>query len=134
MKFQQHLRAFTVQALVAGAALSASFAQALTIQPYSAEALKKLQGGGQAVAVHFHADWCSTCKSQEKALQALQAQKALPQVTVLVAEYDKEKELRKAMKVPYQSVLVVFKGSTEVARNNGDTSADKLQASLAKAV
>ncbi len=106
---------------------------ALDIQPYSAERLAQLQTAGKAVGVHFHAEWCGTCKTQEKALQAIKSEGSLPGVAVLVADYDKEKELRKQMKVRAQSTLVVFKGSQEVARVGGDTEAAKLKATLAKA-
>ena len=106
---------------------------ALDIQPYSAERLAQLQTAGKAVGVHFHAEWCGTCKTQEKALQAIKSEGSLPGVALLVADYDKEKELRKQMKVRAQSTLVVFKGSQEVARVGGDTEAAKLKAALAKA-
>lgn len=106
---------------------------ALDIQPYSAERLAQLQTAGKAVGVHFHAEWCGTCKTQEKALQAIKSEGSLPGVALLVADYDKEKELRKRMKVRAQSTLVVFKGSQEVARVGGDTEAAKLKAALAKA-
>jgi len=70
---------------------------ALDIQPYSAERLAQLQTAGKAVGVHFHAEWCGTCKTQEKALQAIKSEGSLPGVALLVADYDKEKELRKQM-------------------------------------
>lgn len=103
---------------------------ALDIQPYSADRLAQLQSAGKPVAVHFHAEWCGTCKTQEKALQAIKAEGSVPQVTLLVADYDKEKDLRRKMKVAAQSTLVVFKGGSEVARVGGETATDKLKAAL----
>ena len=117
-------------AVLAGAA---SWAHALDIEAYSPQRLAALQAAGKAVGVHFHAEWCGTCKAQEQSLQTLKAEGALPQVTLLVADYDKEKDLRKTMKVRAQSTLVVFKGSQEVARVGGDTEVPKLKAALAKA-
>lgn len=105
-------------------------AYALDIQPYSADRLAQLQSAGKPVAVHFHAEWCGTCKTQEKALQTIKAEGSVPQVTLLVADYDKEKDLRRKMKVAAQSTLVVFKGSNEVARLGGETATDKLKAAL----
>jgi thioredoxin-like negative regulator of GroEL len=133
MNFHQLRR--SVCTLFAGAALAglSPLAWALDIQPYSAERLAQLQTGGKPVAVHFHAEWCGTCKTQEKALQTIKAEGSLAQVTLLVADYDKEKDLRKQMKVRAQSTLVVFKGSQEVARLGGDTATDKLKSALAKA-
>ena len=116
---------------LAAAALltAASWAQALTIAPYTAQALASAQQAGQPVAVHFHADWCPTCKQQEKALALLKTEPGLD-ITVLVADYDLEKDLRKAMKVRMQSTMVVFKGSEEKARLAGDTAPDKIRATL----
>lgn len=108
-------------------------AHALDIQPYSAERLAALQREGKAVGVHFHAEWCGTCKVQEQSLQTIKAEGSLPKVTLLVADYDKEKDLRKTMKVRAQSTLVVFKGAQEVARVGGDTEVPKLKAALSKA-
>jgi thioredoxin 1 len=108
---------------------AATVAQALTIAPYSAPALAAAQQAGQPVAVHFHADWCPTCKQQEKALAQLKTEPGLD-ITVLVANYDQEKDLRKTMKVRTQSTMVVFKGNEEKARLAGDTAPDKIRAAL----
>jgi len=53
---------------IAGLAFAAatSLALALDIQPYTAETLAAKQQAGAAVALHFHADWCPTCRAQEK--------------------------------------------------------------------
>jgi thiol-disulfide isomerase/thioredoxin len=119
------IRTFAATALFA----AATVAQALTITPYSAPALAAAQQAGQPVAVHFHADWCPTCKQQEKSLAQLKTEPGLD-ITVLVANYDQEKELRKTMKVRTQSTMVVFKGSEERARLAGDTAPDKIRAAL----
>lgn len=125
---------FGRRGLLVAALLSISgLAQALTIQPYTAQALAAAQGAGQPVAVHFHADWCPTCKQQEKAFAQLKAEPGLD-VLLLVADYDKERDLRRLMKVRTQSTLVVFRGSVEKARLGGDTEADKLRAALKSAL
>lgn len=116
--------------VVALLSLFSPMALALDIQSYSADRLAQLQSSGRAVAVHFHAEWCGTCKTQQKALQGLKADSGLAQVTLLVADYDKEKDLRRQTKVAAQSTLVVFKGPTEVARVGGETAADKLRTAL----
>lgn len=116
------------------ALLACGCAWALEIQPYSAQELARLQSSNKPVGVHFHAEWCATCKTQEKALQSLRTEPSLSQVTLLVADYDKEKDLRRRLRVPAQSTLLVFRGGTEVARVGGETSADKLRAALIAAV
>jgi thiol-disulfide isomerase/thioredoxin len=109
------------------------WALALDLVPYSADRLAQAQQAGKPVAVHFHADWCSTCKAQASALEGLKADKALD-LTVLVADYDKEKDLKRQLKVRSQSVMVVFKGTEEKARLNGDTAPDKIRNALRAAL
>jgi thiol:disulfide interchange protein len=124
-----------VRSAIATALLAASaWAQALDIQAFSDSALAQAQKDGRAVAVHFHADWCSTCKLQSKSLQALQSDDALKSVTVLVADYDKEKALKKRMNVRSQSVLVVYRGEKERARVAGETTPEALGKALKAAL
>ena len=124
----------TLPRLLAAALMAASpWALALDIQAFSAAALAQAQQAGKPVAVHFHADWCPTCKLQEKSLALLKAEPGLD-ITVLVADYDKEKDLKKLMKVRTQSTLVVFRGNDEKSRLAGDTSADKIRTALKAAL
>jgi len=122
------------------AVLAASFlgfgvaAHALEVQPYDAAALSGLQSAGKPVAVHFHAGWCPTCVKQTESLTQLKAQGQLKGMTVLVADYDKEKELKRQHKVRSQSVLIVFKGQEEVARLAGQTQAEPIAQALSKAL
>lgn len=113
--------------------LAASMAQALTLAPYSAAALAEAQKAGQPVALHFHATWCSTCKAQDQAFNALQADPSL-KLTILQVDYDTEVDLKKQLKVRSQSTLIVYRGATERARLAGETQADKLKAALQTAL
>jgi thiol-disulfide isomerase/thioredoxin len=115
--------------LMAGAAA----AHALEIKPYTAEALAAAEKGGQPVALHFHADWCPTCRAQDKALQTLKAEKGLD-VTVLTVDYDTEKDLKRRFRINAQSTLVVLKGQKESARLVGDTSALNIMMALKSAL
>ena len=128
------LSALARAALLAGLLGASSFAQALEIKPFSAAALASAQKAGQPVAVHFHAEWCPTCRKQSTVLTQLKSDKSLEAVTVLVADYDAERELRKTLKVRTQSTLVVFKGATERARVAGETDSAKLAATLRSAL
>jgi thioredoxin-like negative regulator of GroEL len=112
---------------------AASLAQALDIKPFTQEALAAAQAAGQPVAVHFHADWCGTCKQQEKVLAQLKTEPGL-NLTLLVADYDKEKDLRRALKVRSQSTMVVFRGKEEKARLGGDTDPAKFRAAFKAAL
>ena len=126
-------RKLMIPALVLLLAVS-GLARALEIQPYTANALQQAQASGKPVAVHFHADWCPTCKAQEKAFNGLRGDPQLKGITLLVANYDNERELKKAMNVRSQSVVVVFRGSKETARIGGETKPDRIKAALVTAL
>ncbi|MDH5206158.1 MAG: thioredoxin family protein, partial [Hylemonella sp.] len=59
-------------------------AHALDIQPYSADALSAAQQAGQPVALHFHADWCPTCRAQTKVFHQFSADKVLDMTLLVV--------------------------------------------------
>ena len=121
-------------ALTATLMTLSTWASALEIKPFSATELSMLQQQGKPLAVHFHADWCPVCANQAKSLETLKSDPQLRGMTVLVANYDKEKELRKSMNVRSQSVMVIFKGAQEVARVNGQTRATDIKAAFVKAL
>jgi thioredoxin 1 len=108
-------------------------ALALDVKPFDSKTLDELQRSGKPVAVLFHADWCPTCKLQEKRVAELIPDKKLA-LTLLVADYDKEKELKTRMKVRSQSTFVIFKGDKEVNRAGGITKADDIREALSVAL
>ena len=108
-------------------------AHALDIQPYSPAALDAAQKAGQPVALHFHANWCPTCRAQEKIFNGFKpdASLALP---LLVVDYDHERALKQKLGVRTQSTLIVYRGNRETARLAGETDPDKLKAALRSAL
>jgi thioredoxin 1 len=104
-------------------------ALALEVKPYNAAALADAEKAGKPVAVHFHADWCPTCKAQTLMLNKLKSEPGLD-ITVLVADYDNQGDLKKRFSVRGQSTLVVLKGHKEVTRLVGDTSAEGIRNAL----
>lgn len=115
--------------LVSGAMMS----HALEVKPYSATELAQAQKADKPVALHFHADWCPTCRAQEKVLHGLRSEKGLD-ITVLVANYDTEKDLKRRFNVRAQSTLVVLHGEQETHRVVGDTSPDGIRSALKSAL
>lgn len=126
MKIRKYLlAAFFIGGMVA--------AHALELKPYSAAALADAQKADKPVALHFHADWCPTCRAQATVLQGLKAEPNLD-ITVLVANYDTERALKRRFNVRAQSTLVVLRGQTEWARLVGDTSASGIRDALKTAL
>lgn len=119
--------------LAAALLLSMGAAHALDIQPYTPAALSAAQQAGRPVALHFHADWCPVCRAQAKAFQEFRSDKMLD-LTLLVADYDKERELKRQLGVRTQSTLIVYRGPKETARLAGNTDPEQLRAALQSAL
>jgi thioredoxin 1 len=110
-----------------------AFALADYHQAYDAGRLEKLQSAGATVLIDFHAPWCPTCRAQDKALSQLATSGELKGIEVLRADYDSEKDLKKALGVTKQSTLILFKGKKEIARVRGESKIEALRAFIAKA-
>ncbi|MGI9150902.1 MAG: thioredoxin family protein [Limnohabitans sp.] len=101
-------------------------AHALTIESYSPERLAQKKQSGELVALHFHAFWCPTCWAQDKVFKTFVNDPDVPG-TLLVVNYDTERELRRQLHVRSQSTLIVYKGSEEQKRLVGETDAKVLR-------
>lgn len=121
--------------LIAAAALfcAAAASHALDVKPYSAAALAEAQKADKPVALHFRADWCPTCRAQDKLLDAMKAEPGLD-ITVLAVNYDAEKDLKKQFAIRSQSTLVVLRGQKETSRSINDTTAAGLRTALKTAL
>jgi thiol-disulfide isomerase/thioredoxin len=125
----------TLSQLIVSALLltSAALAHAIEFQPYSAAALAAAQKADKPVALQFHADWCPTCRAQDKVLQALKAEPGLD-VTVFKVNYDTEKDLKRQYKIQTQSTVVILRGDKERGRLVGDTTEAGIRAALKSAL
>jgi len=103
-------------------------------KPYDKAAFEKALAAGGPVIVDFFADWCPTCKSQKPHVQALLAEPKMKNVTLFVADFDKERDLKKNLRVTKQSTFVVFRGGKEVGRSTGQTKKEDLAALFGKAL
>lgn len=119
------MKTFAILALSA----AANLAFALDIQPYSADTLAAKQKAGESVTLHFHADWCPTCRAQDKVFNSWKGDASVPG-SLLLVDYDKERELKRQLGVRTQSTLIAYKGAVEKARLAGETDPKALRALL----
>src|SRR5258708_27362873 len=103
-------------------------------QPFNQSQFDRLNADGKPNIVYFHATWCPTCKLQQPIVDRLAARPELKDVTIFVADYDKEVPLNRAMKVTQQPTFLVFKGGHDVARSTGQTREQDIKNTFAKAL
>lgn len=120
-------RLLATLALTATFALHASAALASAPAPFDIEVFDKARKAEAIVVVDFHATWCPTCRRQAPLLKALSEEKEFADTVFLVADFDKEKGLKRALRVNAQSTIVVYQGDKEVARAIGVVDKDALR-------
>ena len=125
----RYLAATTLALFTAIAAFSSQAAE----QPYNKGAFDSAIKEGGPVAVVFHADWCPTCRAQAPVLKQLVQEPKYQTLTLFVADFDKETQLKRDLRVTKQSTIVVFKNGAEINRSTGQTQAAELHAALAGA-
>ena len=102
--------------------------------PFSQQQLTAAQSAGKSVVVAFHAKWCPTCRAQAPILESLMRTPEMKGVTLYIADFDKEKALRRSLSVKQPSTIVVFKGNKEISRSWGEVQRESLAALLKKAL
>jgi len=102
--------------------------------PFNQAQFDAARASGKPIAVVFHADWCPTCRAQAPLLKDLSQTPEFSRLTLYIANYDQEKDLKRSLGVSQQSTLVVFKQGHEVARSTGDTNETSLATLLRQAI
>ncbi len=125
-------RILTSVAIVAALTLVSTGAFAGESKPFDDAAFAKAKADGKTVLVDFTASWCPTCKKQGPVIESLLKEDKFKNVVAFKADYDKEKELKKQLKVTGQSTLVVFKGEKEAGRAMGITAKSAIGDLIAK--
>lgn len=101
-------------------------------RPYSEAEFTTLQANNQPLVLHFHADWCPTCRKQKKVLAEISTNPKFAAVEILEVHYDNEKMLKEKFAVRGQSTLIYLKGTKEIARSQGVTDSQKVAAEIEK--
>jgi thioredoxin-like negative regulator of GroEL len=118
--------------LIAGLLFSATALAAG--QPFERAAFEAAQKAGRPILLAVHADWCATCRAQEPVLESLLREPKHAGFVAFRVDFDRQKEVVRRLRVQYQSTLIVYKGSKEVARSTAVTDEAAIAAQLAKAL
>lgn len=102
--------------------------------PFNQASYAQAVAAGKPVVVYLHADWCPTCRAQQPFVDRLSKESKLKDVTIFVADFDKETALEKSLKANQQSTFVVFKHGHEVTRSTGQTTEPAIRAVLEQAL
>lgn len=127
MKARKHVLLGGLLLMLAGSALADEV-------PFTQAQYDKTIASGKPAVVYLHADWCPTCRAQQPIVDKLSKDPQLKNVTIFVADFDKEMALEKSLKVTQQSTFVVFKQGHEVTRSTGQTDEQAIRATLQQAL
>jgi thioredoxin 1 len=108
------------------------------ILPYTAGLAEQAMDQGKRIVLIFGADWCSTCRRQERIMSDLRA--ANPrydaELTLIRVDWDEHGTgpLSRALQVPRRSTLIALRGQTELARIVAGTGQAEIRALMDKAL
>ncbi|MBX2837346.1 MAG: thioredoxin family protein [Gammaproteobacteria bacterium] len=103
---------------------------------YTPGLIKEKLAAGEIVFVDFAADWCSTCKRQERVISELR--EANPEfdkhISFIRVDWDQysSHEVAQSRNIPRRSTLLLLKGDEELGRIVAGTSSDEIKALLQK--
>lgn len=101
-------------------------------EPYTQEKMDALNKAGESTLVFVYADWCPTCKAQEKILGELLSTDEFNGITTLKVNFDEQKSVLRTFGVKYQSTFILFKNGKEVVRVTAETDRERIAEWLRK--
>lgn len=98
---------------------------------YTPGLVKERLAAGDTVFLDFKADWCTTCRAQERVIGALRAENGAydEAITFINVDWDRHGrgQLARELNIPRRSTLVVMKGEAELGRLVARTSRRDIQ-------
>lgn len=86
------------------------------ITHYSSQLNDQLTQSGRPHLLIFSADWCPTCKYQQKLIKEILKEPEFQNLLVVEADFDSDEDLKKELSVRRQGTIIVRRGDTEVQR------------------
>ena len=83
-------------------------------RPFVKSVFDQLQASGQPVLVDVYASWCPTCERQQWVLQDYFKKYPDSKLTVMVVDFDNDKQWVSFFKAPRQSSLLLFDSGERV--------------------
>jgi thiol-disulfide isomerase/thioredoxin len=122
--------------LVAGLVMLASIAAAWAAigAPFDAAAFDSARRSGTPLLVAIHADWCTTCRLQERVIAELLQEKRFAALKVFRVDFDAQTDAVKRFGARDRSTLIVFKNGKEVGRTLAETRREAIADLLSKAL
>lgn len=113
-------RSFLAGATLMGVVMALPATAAPGFTDYKPGMVKKALAEGKTVFLDYAADWCGTCRRQEKIIGDLikQNPKYKSSMKFIRVDWDdfKNADIRKDYQVPRRSTLIVLKGNKELGR------------------
>lgn len=114
----------------------AAKAEATTGVPYTEGLIVEKLRAGETVFADFYTDWCTTCRAQARAINALKAENpAYEQAISFVAvDWDQHSrsQIAQVLKIPRRSTLILLKGASEYGRIVAGTQKAEIKALMDK--
>lgn len=127
-----HRRTFLATATAAAAVTAAGPALAGVGTPYTPGLVDKELAAGKTVFLDVYTSWCTTCRAQERRINALLESNPAysANISFIAMDWDvhANSELSKRLAIPRRSTLVVLKGDDELGRIVAGTSEKEIKA------
>ena len=98
---------------------------------YTPGLVKERLAAGETVFVGFQANWCTTCRAQERTIEGLKANNAAygENITFVRVDWDEfgRADLASELNIPRRSTLVVLRGTEELGRNVANPSRSAIE-------
>jgi len=84
--------------------------------------------------VFFHATWCTICKDQRPAVEALTGETSISAARLLQVDTDKNRDITDKYDVPGQPIILIYKDNIEKHRLTGKGHSQQKLTDLIKAL